>query len=112
MTVASKPKRSAWIAALGLAAAVMGWSGDASALQWENEGAPNPDGVIFIYFYPYRSVFLDPDPGYAFDDDPLTAFSYAPYDLPIVVKRPQVTRGLVAPRTSFVTEMTRSTDGI
>jgi len=72
----------------------------------------DPDGVVFVYFYPYRSVFLDPDPGYAFDDDPLTAFTYDPYEMPMVVKRPHTSRGLVAPRTSFVTEMSRSTDAL
>ncbi len=102
--------RHKWLAALGLAAALTGWSNDASALLWENEMEADPDGVVFIYFYPYRSVFLDPDPGYAFDDDPLTAFTYDPYDMPMVVKRPQTSRGLVAPRTSFVKEMSRSTD--
>lgn len=80
---------------------------EALALLGDNVRA---DDVSYVYFYPYRTVFLAPDPGYAFDDDPLIGFTFDAYDLPPVVKRPQVTRLLIAPRTTFVPELTDSVD--
>jgi hypothetical protein len=82
-------------------------AGDASALLLENN-AENGDDLVF--FYPYPTSFRYIDPGYAFDDDPLTAFVHEPYAMPIVVRHAPVRRVLVQPRTSFVHEMYRSTE--
>ena len=100
-----------WWTGLVAAAALTAMSGEASALLWENETTEDdPEGVVLVYFYPYRSVLLTADPGYTFDDDPLTALVHTPYDRPVHVPRVHVARTLVKPRTSFVGEMTRSCD--
>ena len=80
---------------------------DASALLLENAAEGGDD---LVFFYPYPTTFRYVDPGYAFDDDPLTAFVHEPYAMPIVVRHVPVRRVLVAPRTSFVHEMARSTE--
>lgn len=93
------------VAALAVAGSLV--TSEASALLLENSAE---GGDELVYFYPYPTSFRYVDPGYAFDDDPLTAFVHQPYAMPIVVRHVPVRRVLVQPRTSFVQQMTRSTE--
>lgn len=96
--------RACWVMAAAMVASLT--TADASALLLENSAAEED----LVFFYPYPTSFRDVDPGYAFDDDPLTAFVQEPYVMPIVVRHVPVRRVLVQPRTTFVYEMYRSTD--
>lgn len=99
--------RKVRIGAAALAVAGSLVTSEASALLLENSAE---GGDELVYFYPYPTSFRYVDPGYAFDDDPLTAFVHQPYAMPIVVRHVPVRRVLVQPRTSFVQQMTRSTE--
>ena len=97
----------AWLAAMAVVSVCL-WAPDASALLLENSAEGGGDELV--YFYPYPTSYREIDPGYAFDDDPLTAFVHEPYVMPITVRHTPVRRLLVQPRMSFVSEMYRSTD--
>ncbi|MCA9623960.1 MAG: hypothetical protein KC731_33285 [Myxococcales bacterium] len=68
--------------------------------------------VEMTFHYPYPTTVTYVDPGYAFDDDPLTAFPSPPFEVPVRVRRVTVRRVMIAPRTSFVSEMFESTGGL
>lgn len=87
---------------------------DASALlldmEMDIEEASHSDDLV--YFFPYRTSYRQVDRRYAFDDDPLSAFAHEPYEWNIKLYRTAVRRPMSGPRTSFVREMSRSTEGI
>ena len=76
------------------------------------EKAPAATSTKLTHFHPYRTSYRFVDPRYAFDDDPLTAFVHEPYFMPVVTRRVDVRRSMVVLRSSFVSEMFRSTNSI
>jgi hypothetical protein len=103
-------RKRAIAAAILAASAIVAASGDASALLIEK--ALPDDDAPFVAYYPYPTIFTFVDRGYAFDDDPLTAFVRHAYIMPIVVKHTPARQSMVQPRTSFVEEMLWSADAI
>ncbi len=101
--------------ATALASCVMLCAADAAALRWQvalhADEASSPSDDI-RYYYPFRTSYRQVDERYAFDDDPLSAFSNEPYEWHIELRRTEVRRGMVNPRTSFVPEMFKSTEAL
>jgi hypothetical protein len=99
------------LAAMALWASLLS-SAEASALLIEKTEDPRSDPLELTFFYPYPTSYASIDPGYAFDDDPMSALVDEPFTMPIVVERITVRRSMVQVRRSFVEEMYRSTDAI
>lgn len=95
-------------------AAVVFSSADAAALQWKVDlhGEVDLAAGGMTVFYPYPTSYRQVSKRYAFDDDPLSAFSQQPYEWIIELKHVSVRRSMAIPRTSFVPEMYKSTEGL
>jgi len=100
------------VAVLATAATLL-LGADARALQLD-PGAPRRGGAAarMSYFYPYPTAFTYVDRRYAFDDDPLTAFTRLPYVMRLQVQHRPMRRAMVQPRTNFVLEMFKSAETI
>lgn len=61
---------------------------------------------------PKASGDSDEGYGYEFDDDPLNAGGFGPYDATIKVRPKAARTTLIRPRTSFVPEMLKSVENI
>ncbi len=102
----SRP-RSFVLAALVVCAATS-VSPRASALLTDK--ARGDDPMAYTVSYPYPTSYTYVDEGYAFEDDPLSAFQHEPFIMPIKVKKNNARPVLIAPRMSFVKEMFQSAD--
>ncbi len=96
-------------AVVAAAVAMAAWltAPSASALLLEKMDEP-----VYTIFYPYPTSFTGVDPGYAFDDDPLSAILLEPYSMPLELYQVPSQQSLVEPRTTFVQEMVQSGDAI
>ncbi len=99
-------------AAICIAAGLVATPASALLIDVEIEFEDTSHSDDLVYFYPYRTSYRQVDRRYAFDDDPLSAFTEEPLHWHVEVQHNSVRRGMSQPRTSFVPEMFKSTEGI